>query len=1012
MGCSICAAYVLDLPQHAYDVLQIQHGCVEHMGSSALLCLDSLRAVASRHVGASFLFACSVLPTGADPCQDERNLRVFLRVFGWLKEVLQGRLFALVPSCAENIASAQACRALFQADVVRFPEDACCVGRLAGLQWWCHSPTCDLLPLSRVLPPDLPSILLPGWRTTVEARCLALLCEYPSQSCCSASGAHRCLVPLEMERIVGFPDHYTAPLLRTLEDEPLHLLAQRRAQLLQDVLPLQLAEALLRAVGVVSSQPCSPHEADTGELDHNFRALTEYADTYKELRRQCPYIQDLCDRGMPTDEPMGPGPIEQNSSSSASVALLVQHRSQTSAAGHSSLLPLGLDPVSRFQCGEVVESPLSLEPPVPDDLDFALRKCLALGKKARAWRRAQFSRLRSICESAEGMADSLNCARSSTSHKVSEHVHLDRLELSRYSICWPDIFLLELAQKGALIVGELPRSNIYRAASVEPTVPLQDFENGHDDYVQKLVSRRPPPPEQVRVVWEKSEVERKSGTLRGYWTAAEMDARHGKGRWRPMPRFAVWQQAHSKWRLIDNAKESDTNSTLQAWERIHTTSSSASFAAVRRLRNLHGAALDGGWEVRVSTHDLEKAYRQVPVNPQHLRYSIVAIFHPERQQWVFAECDGLAFGLGAAVLGFNRIPTFVVALARRWLAIPVFAFFDDFKVIDVACSGGSATRSFLELLSWLGYKRDPAKDQMPTADAIFLGARELYTELGSHERIRHLPKPGREEQIKNMILQIFHDNRLHRSVASSLRGKLLHLAETYQGRSGRVPVPYLDERTTSDDTALGHGLRLELCLFLELLHSCPYREIPLMPGAYRKVALFTDASFKLDLQGRPAARVCFIVACLKEHLRRGAVIDIPLYVLEQFQSSETLIAQAEALAPMLALYFERELLQHCLLTVFIDNMAVLCSYVLGTSRSLDLGSIVHATVLRLMRQGVRAWWEHVPSKSNIADGGSREGVSCPEAAKAGIQLCQLRFPLSWPKNHLQLSMAEWNEFWS
>ena len=65
----------------------------------------------------------------------------------------------------------------------------------------------------------------------------------------------------------------------------------------------------------------------------------------------------------------------------------------------------------------------------------------------------------------------------------------------------------------------------------------------------------------------------------------------------------------------------------------------------------------------------------LPVRPRRqylsIAYSVVTIFHPEKQQLAFAECDGLAFGLGAAFLGFNRIirlPTFIVAVARRWLA--------------------------------------------------------------------------------------------------------------------------------------------------------------------------------------------------------------------------------------------------------------------------------------------------------------------------------------------------------
>ena len=43
----------------------------------------------------------------------------------------------------------------------------------------------------------------------------------------------------------------------------------------------------------------------------------------------------------------------------------------------------------------------------------------------------------------------------------------------------------------------------------------------------------------------------------------------------------------------------------------------------------------------------------------------------------------LLFGLSGSVLLFNRVPSMLVAVARRWLAIPVHAFFDDFKIVDL-----------------------------------------------------------------------------------------------------------------------------------------------------------------------------------------------------------------------------------------------------------------------------------------------------------------------------------------
>ena len=73
-------------------------------------------------------------------------------------------------------------------------------------------------------------------------------------------------------------------------------------------------------------------------------------------------------------------------------------------------------------------------------------------------------------------------------------------------------------------------------------------------------------------------------------------------------------------------------------------------------------------------------------------------------------------------------------------------------------------------------------------------------------------------------------------------------------------------------------------------------------------------------------------------------------------------------------------------------MAVLCGLVAGNSRELDLAKSVFltATVAAHIRSSV--WWEHVDSPANIADGGSRIGVSDPVAKEMGIKLTQIPWP--------------------
>ena len=57
----------------------------------------------------------------------------------------------------------------------------------------------------------------------------------------------------------------------------------------------------------------------------------------------------------------------------------------------------------------------------------------------------------------------------------------------------------------------------------------------------------------------------------------------------------------------------------------------------------------------MGTDDLPDAYRGHPVKDQHLRYSVLAIWVPNTG-WRFTVLWGLAYGLEAAVVAFNRLP--------------------------------------------------------------------------------------------------------------------------------------------------------------------------------------------------------------------------------------------------------------------------------------------------------------------------------------------------------------------
>ena len=91
---------------------------------------------------------------------------------------------------------------------------------------------------------------------------------------------------------------------------------------------------------------------------------------------------------------------------------------------------------------------------------------------------------------------------------------------------------------------------------------------------------------------------------------------------------------------------------------------------------------------------------------------------------------------------------------------------------------------------------------------------------------------------------------------------------------------------------------------------------------------------------------------------------------------------------------------------FIENLALLSALRKGSGTVADFGCLVHSLHLQLAGLQCRAWYEHVDSNANVADGGSRVGPSCPEAKRLGIDLIKVPLP-HWPKRPLDAGPEHW-----
>ena len=93
---------------------------------------------------------------------------------------------------------------------------------------------------------------------------------------------------------------------------------------------------------------------------------------------------------------------------------------------------------------------------------------------------------------------------------------------------------------------------------------------------------------------------------------------------------------------------------------------------------LHARGRPGYRQPQVqATRDMRKAYRQIPITERQGWFQKIAAWIQETKCYAFAHLHGLAFGLHASVAHFNRVPSFLLALARRFFGIPATAYLDD-----------------------------------------------------------------------------------------------------------------------------------------------------------------------------------------------------------------------------------------------------------------------------------------------------------------------------------------------
>ena len=95
-------------------------------------------------------------------------------------------------------------------------------------------------------------------------------------------------------------------------------------------------------------------------------------------------------------------------------------------------------------------------------------------------------------------------------------------------------------------------------------------------------------------------------------------------------------------------------------------------AVLRELRTRGGDRPLQEWVL-----DERKAYRQLPIRPDHRRFSVICLKDPNKDVPKFFVMIGHSFGLVAAVYNYNRRSAIINNIFVRLFNMVAFNFYDD-----------------------------------------------------------------------------------------------------------------------------------------------------------------------------------------------------------------------------------------------------------------------------------------------------------------------------------------------
>ena len=537
---------------------------------------------------------------------------------------------------------------------------------------------------------------------------------------------------------------------------------------------------------------------------------------------------------------------------------------------------------------------------------------------------------------------------------------------------------------GLKIAGPIAPSNIWPPDNVPATKTIEEFLQGAWGYRAKIrrerkfdarifnrAAEKGGPITYTEKIWEDTMEEVKGSAagkfMQGPFDEAEVSKVLGSDRWVPIWRFPVLQK--SKLRPCDDGADSGLNATTSRSEKLVCSSVDQIGAAIRLWKAINPGARLGGWAI-----DEAKAYRQIPIRPDHRKFAVVAAMDPESRKIKYFIMNSHSFGFTAAVYNYNRRSLSIHFILNKIFKIPTDYYFDDRFGFERMETIQSSFETVIEVNKLLGVSIEDSKAQGPAKE--FRLPEILGVEFDLDEMMIRM-KEGRKTELLEEINEIERSGILLPGHAGKLKGKLMFGASQLYGKLGRAALRSISERqyevnAVRFSNALTPPIKSSFKIWKKLIRSGRPRAILADQSQHADAFFFTDASTgDGSCLGQEVHRIGGVLFAWWMESPKAFGIEVPTAIVRHWLPRRTQINQLEMLATVILLHHFRHDLANKRVIGMIDSESALGGLVKGYSKFADVSDLVTEFWGIAADHGISVYLDRVSTDMNISDEISR-----------------------------------------